>query len=617
MSMSPDGRKRPRASDVEERDVKRLRNEDSHQVDGNNSVTDDPQSNEILLDKMGKMEKLYKEILIQSALIFQHQSFSKRLGLKQQMVPTHMMHRLETTWRSYEGVRKQIEWFTAQSGKNLPSSSQASGSRPSSTLASIMRLASNVTPPKPLDLPTPVNLYIAGQYTPLESPAPPEKDEVVEVITQEPPAEVISQVPPSGQARTDNQESLHQPLDNTSSAQPAQAIQTGLVEPPPPVENPMQLQNQILVENDLSSAMNYSTLGLDELEALVNGNAFENVSSTLDMTMGGNSQNPALNNVNVNVATNQSQQTSNEILASLGLETGTTQLQPPQSTINVDQSQQQTQQSNPQPQQQDQSADFEFSQALSNGTAGLANDMDFSALAGLFSNEQPPSTIPQPSTSAGQTLDNGSKADKIDGLDDTLSAGNGPTSKNNEIAVAKPGAISDSGQIIDTASKQNQSQNQLQESTANQDNDMTSLLSFEPASQPLSLPQTTPITAPVQPVLSNAVQTAVDSQSVPPPENTQQSESSHTDQSQQQNVQLTQPGFDNIASQPFPDFGAFQPDLQVQSRGQNQTGDLQIGQDQNNEFGQIDMSDFNFTDAGIENMGMGGDEFERLMAEFE
>ncbi|WWC65384.1 uncharacterized protein I303_108002 [Kwoniella dejecticola CBS 10117] len=699
MSTSPEGRKRPRASDSDERDVKRLRNDNAPGAETGEKSNHQtgPPSQEWLTEKMSGMEKLYKEVLIQSALIFQHQSFSKRLGLNQQNVPSSMMHRLEATWRTYEGLRRQIEWCMVQTGTKLPASPSANtgSGKPSSTLAAIMRLASNVTPPTSTQLPTPVNIHVAGKYIPLDSPASPDSEkEGTSITTNTTPVEqkpgldalATSQIPSDQQTGADvmvkleNQKSVTNNSGDQSQQTQTSTVQTGLVEPPPPVSIPLQVQVAMDADANVNvngnGAIDYSTLGLDELEALVNGNAFGNLAPDMGMSMdmntdiSSNNNNPSnlIANPGINLNGEQNPPNSggngNSLFASLGLDTGTQQTQAAQSTISLDQ-QSQSQQPQAQ-QQQDQPIDFDFSQALSNGSAGLEGDMDFSALAGLFSNEQPPTSIPEHlNLASGSQMDQGTESNKVEGLDSIFPDGiqnsisNDDSNLNNDNSGSNNN--SQSGAVVDDAQNINsvEAPNQVQPQNQKQDQDLSSsLLSFDQppqtVQQALQVSQPPAVTstaasAPsaVQSTAENAVQPSGDTgtQAVSQVDQVQQPQQPQPQEQQEQQADFSV-NVDNSQSQsqsqqqPF-DFG-FQPDLSLPTQIQNQnqaqnSGQTQIldieqmaqqqqpeqdqdqdqDQDQGNEFGQIDMSDFNFTDAGIEGMGMGGDEFERLMAEFE
>ncbi|OCF39808.1 hypothetical protein I317_06360, partial [Kwoniella heveanensis CBS 569] len=131
------------------------------------------------------MEKLYKEVLVQAAMIFQHQAFSNGLGL-QDKVPLHMMHRLEITWRTYEALRRQTEQCMAQSGQTTSTNASSSLStnhaklvpslhtKPTSTstLSALSALATSGTPPKTIDLPIPAHLAINLDNLRSASPIP-------------------------------------------------------------------------------------------------------------------------------------------------------------------------------------------------------------------------------------------------------------------------------------------------------------------------------------------------------------------------------------------------------------------------------------------------------------
>ncbi|WWC92153.1 uncharacterized protein L201_007107 [Kwoniella dendrophila CBS 6074] len=705
MSNSPDGRKRPRQSDVDERDAKRLKNVNG--IDNVNNVNENEKtkegfgektrSQEWVSEQMNRMEKLYKEVLIQAALVFQHQSFCKRLGMSQQRVPTHMMHRLETTWRTYEGLRRQTEWCMAQSGEKSPKSPMIN--KPSSTLAAINRLASNPVPPKTMELPTPVNLSIIGEYIPLASPPPLKQKDIItldqktivdeiSIPKTEPQIEnqvqVSDSVPPNnGSISAENQDlamngdlntaalnvsdtSIPQPLAPT---QPQ--AQTGLVEPPPPIQQIQAPIQPIEPQIQPDGTMDYSTLGLDELTALINGNSFDSLSSSMNLPTNTNSTNYDVNTVtnlnNQDNAQNQVQQDTNQMFASLGLDTGVQTSIPSQSTISSDQPQQlsndtqnqtgiQAQLPDQQQQQQQQTQqpaiEFDFSQALTNGTAGLDGDTDFSALAGLFANEQPPIQIPDQNSNTASGPVN-TDINKMDGLDSII--GNAINGDNNTNTNTNSAAA----QSVENPQKQQDSQQDSQGQIQNSNGTGTLAApeqSIQSAQQKVKSPvinqtqaQSQPQAEPPTPLLEqnqkSSVQGNESSVLKPQPSSEPQqtdlsqqptAQSTIPDQSQSQQQARTQqqpnpPTSAAIPVQPQLQSQAFQPDFQIPQPFQpdlsgqfdqfnninNANNNVPVdGSGNTGEFGEIDMADFNFDDAGLEGMGMGGDEFERLMADW-
>ncbi|WVW80992.1 hypothetical protein I302_102983 [Kwoniella bestiolae CBS 10118] len=602
MSPSPDGRKRPRPTDkADERDVKRSKNIDGQgdtmtmQVDGNHK--------EWVTEQMNRMEKLYKEVLIQSALVFQHQSFCKRLGQTQQKVPKHMMDRLETTWRTYEGLRRHTEWIMAQSGDQPIKSPLSTTSKPSSTLEAITRLASNPLPPNTLELPTPINLSIIGEYVPISTSVVPDKEDTSaakvipdkSVVEDIPIPKVEEQPEPSAQPDTnvisgpsEIKKEIEQPQ---LQAQPAEIpiTQTGLVQPPPPVQQPQPQPPQIPTETEIqpldAGNIDYSTLGLDELTALING---DGSAASFD---------------NSGIPTNDQQSnTNNEIFASLGLDTAIA----------------------PSQQQPAQTMELDFAQALNTGAGGLDGEADFSALAGLFANDQP--SIPQ-MTEGGE---NGGMNMNIEGLEGLLGDTSNTTSEQPTVDIK---------QNLQGDQAQSQSQLQPQDQTSDHQTDLAvpnneqinhqiSQPSIPPDPQPQPEAQPTTentVPAPAPPPKQTQTQRQTQVQSDQPESNQQQQESQQQQQeaapppltSQPQSNTLPEQSLQPPVDQSFfqPDFSLPDPTNQAQTQNQNQEFNLDVSAG-GGEFGEIDMSDFNFTDAGLEGMGMGGDEFERLMAEF-
>ncbi|WVO17483.1 hypothetical protein L204_105175 [Cryptococcus depauperatus] len=119
-------------------------------------------------DLLRKVKKLYNEVVLQAAIIFQFMDYSKRIGLVDKKVPTHMTERLEWSWRAYEGMRSRIQWDTAEGDLSkmlspmpplpLPKSTTLANSIPSSVSPiplKSLRSSSTVPFPKaPVSRPT-------------------------------------------------------------------------------------------------------------------------------------------------------------------------------------------------------------------------------------------------------------------------------------------------------------------------------------------------------------------------------------------------------------------------------------------------------------------------------
>ncbi|WWD08464.1 hypothetical protein V865_006576 [Kwoniella europaea PYCC6329] len=619
---SPEGRKRPRPSDADERDVKRLKNVD---MDGDGSMKDGI-GQEWIAEQMSRMEKLYKEVLIQAALVFQHQSFCKRLGLNYQKVPTHMMDRLETTWRTYEGIRRHVEWSMAQSGEKPPTSPN----KPSSTLEAITRLASNAIPPKTMELPTPINLSIVGDYIPVLSTISPDKPEEVVVDQSQIQAPVLDksgedasavkreesvpvQANQNGEDTITTKEIKNDQQQLPSENQVLPVSQTGLIQPPPPIESQPRPHPQV------DGGLDYSSLGLDELTALINGNSFDTTTTSQPL--------PIPDSITNNDA--QNQQNGNEIFASLGLDTG---LPPSNSQHQQDGSQGQQQPLQP--------MEIDFTSAL-NGvttTGGLDGEADFSALAGLFANEQPP-TLPENQIGngnnnvnadiSGLVKEDSALNNSLEGLESLLEGNNEVNQSTSVVNADNNGNL----EIQKEQSSENQVQNQNNVQISNEqpntgnptqvavsdggpaDGQNESKLNETQMPPPVDNPPDQSQSS-VQPTDETQVQPQSQSSNPEQPQPQPQPES----QSQSQRQPEAQPQLESL-SQPQLSFDQqlFQPDFSLPDTS---TANADINQGFNvdgvggGEFGEIDMSDFNFTDAGLEGMGMGGDEFERLMAEF-
>ncbi|WVN89647.1 uncharacterized protein L203_104877 [Cryptococcus depauperatus CBS 7841] len=123
-------------------------------------------------DLLRKVKKLYNEVVLQAAIIFQFMDYSKRIGLVDKKVPTHMTERLELSWRAYEGIRSRIQWDTAEGDLSkmlspmpplpLPKSTTLANSIPSSVSPiplKSLRSSSTVPFPKaPVSRPAPLTI---------------------------------------------------------------------------------------------------------------------------------------------------------------------------------------------------------------------------------------------------------------------------------------------------------------------------------------------------------------------------------------------------------------------------------------------------------------------------
>ncbi|WWD20578.1 hypothetical protein CI109_105054 [Kwoniella shandongensis] len=569
--------KRPRPTDIEERDPKRAKNSSESDVapakpvleEGSTSamtasasISSTPTKGQIWVrEQLGKMEKLYKEVLIQAALIFQHQSFSERLGLKGQRVPVHMVHRLETSWRAYEGLRRQTEWCISQSGQqplNKPTQPSTIDVNVTSPFSHDQAQKPIASPPKSIPLPIPSHLTANGRPPAVSSPIPLGAASLLAFDGQR------LQAPPG-----------NEPI----SLDAAQTLQ----QPPFQQTQPMQeqdiLQDGSTTNTTATAGVDYASMGLDELTALINGDASsfdlnmgaqiqqqqqqqqqlqggsqaqqqQQRPQTIDLTLDDNSNvnqsaatAGAISIENGQVAQSNNSASDEAILASLGL--GTTQQQ--------SQSQSQPQAPNQNLGGQNVSAqqapapttmDFDFSAALPTGTT----EPDFSALAGLFPSSddvgQQATGSMSGSTTAQQPNLTAQETSKMDQSLESLMGGSGATSTDANMlgATLEAGNGSGSDALV-----------------INSGTDNTAI----PARQ--------------------------ESEIVPDVSN----------QDTMSNLIAELEANNGVVQQPSGGVGV----------GVG-VGDLDASY---GEMGGIDMSDFNFTDSG----GMDGDEFERLMAEFQ
>ncbi|KAK8850397.1 hypothetical protein IAR55_004315 [Kwoniella newhampshirensis] len=546
--------KRPRTTDIEDRDPKRVKNEsDASKVAATSSTptraATTPTKGQLwVLEQLGKMEKLYKEVLIQAALIFQHQSFSERLGMKGKKVPTHMMHRLEASWRSYEGLRRQTEWCMAQSGQQP--SKPVLTNKPTSTLEAIAKLApvpsvpsptnhktmasENISPPRSIPLPIPSHLTVNGQIPAVSSPIPLGAASLLAFDGQR------LQGPPGNEpiAISGGSDTTFQ----TQVSQQPPFQQTQIQSQPPLQQNDGQssMTAQIPLDGSMDGSgggIDYSSMGLEELTALINGeaSAFGALDTTgqqqtqeqlqpqtIDLTLGGD---PTAN-ASGSQAVQNSPANNDAVLASFGLERLS---QPPQDLESQIVSSDQHAQNN------GATLDFDFSAALPTGSA----EPDFSALAGLFSADdtQAPASAPQAAESTGQELG------KIEESLETLMGGHAGVQ------------VED-----DTAATAIQPDNNLNDEVP------------APPAQPIPEMST-------EETMTNLI-----------------SELSHAHPTSNNNGTVANDS-NTIPGQPTEDLAGAT------------SGEFDAGY---GDMGGIDMSDFNFTD----NVGMDGDEFDRLMAEF-
>ncbi|WVQ95528.1 hypothetical protein IAU59_002625 [Kwoniella sp. CBS 9459] len=750
-------------------------------------------------NQIESMEKLYKEVLVQAAMIFQHQAFSKRLGL-QDKVPLHMMHRLEITWRTCEAFRRQTEQCMAQPGSSTATNTSTTAppstfpahaklvpslhKKPTSTstLSALSSLATSGEPPKTIDLPIPshlaINLDNLRSASPIPMPIPPAvgTDGIADLDKASTSAPVSATAAASGSAvdasasqpsNAGNQAQAHtliaqqaplgneaqdqivqmqggaqgnvghagqgegasratsqaqaqaQAQDTTTSTVPlshshplstesavqlppvhpvpdaqmslplsatqalpqAQSQQLSLLQSQPPqFQSQPQLQAQLQAPPQPQGVMetqgdvDYSTLGLAELSALINGDSFDPLSMGLPIP---DTNQQALDQAQstlastlvrdpqqlVNIGFSQQQQPQQQ-------QHQQQPLQDQQSSNNLTgttsngQAQAQTQPNQPQQQSQQQDsamAEFDFAQAF--GSASAGTEGDFSALAGLF-----PSSMPDFGSANGgdATLQTGSAQDQNQNqnqnqgqnqnqnqypkegdssFDGMFSVPSNAEPTNNGAGQSRMAGDTQQQSQAQTQPLQSQQQNGTAEGSSTEDQNMAALLSFD--SDPPS--QAAQAAAPSQP-RTQQQQQQQQSQTQPQPQAPTQSQSGlqaqdqtqsqaqmsldPQSQTQQPPPQQTEPQVQNPIPASVPDCSQAQGQAQpiIRTEDATQTMTQPLGQDPNQyqtqnlidtqsaneqfgDLGPIDMSEFDFTDAGM-GMDLNGDEFERLMAEF-
>ncbi|WVQ86032.1 hypothetical protein IAT38_008200 [Cryptococcus sp. DSM 104549] len=274
--------KRPRAPDTDERDNKRVK--------GTPSVGEVETK---ISEQIAKVGKLYNEVLIQAALIFRHQSLARRLGLKERRVPGHMTQRLELSWRAYEGLRKQVEWEPTDDPqiKPLPPLPLPKSTTLAATIASLVTpfpSKSTTTPRAPQTVPTPApsispTTSIHPKSIPMPMPGhltggPGGIPGQAQAVSSPIPLGAASSLAFSGQALQEAQPIIP-PLPDlpelpemtpSGASQTSQSFQPQpqLSQPQPQQEQQEQPQQQPMQE---VAPMDYSSLGLEELEMMING----------------------------------------------------------------------------------------------------------------------------------------------------------------------------------------------------------------------------------------------------------------------------------------------------------------------------------------------------------
>ncbi|WVR08485.1 hypothetical protein IAU60_005540 [Kwoniella sp. DSM 27419] len=628
---APDVRKRPRSAEEDERDAKRQKDGFGQVVDGGGAGgtldADQGQGQAWLNDQMHSMEKLYKEVLVQAALIFQHQSFVKKLGMREQKIPQHMMDRLETTWRSYEGLRRQTEWCMVQSGQQ-PLKTLTASYTPTSTLSALASLAASSTPPKAIDLPIPSHLAInidgigaqAAPHVPLETTnmdaleheAPVQLEPTIDTqaVAQDTTVDPALTVPPM-QSVPEASSAPHinpaQPQDQSMLPGAATGMttdQSSQVLMPPAPDTASQVD---------TANVDYSTLGLAELTALINGDSFDTLAG-----MGLSTDQPVVVNT-APIGSGSGQQGAQDVLASFGLSSEPQPSQPSAGQANdagpipahVGTQQQarevqgQVQPTDAQAQAQVQapttgSMDFDFSQALSGSGGGL--DGDYSALAGLFGGDQDDGAQAQEQLQGGQGGD-------TTALDSIF----GPSSATQNVS----GSNQPSGMVGSAPEPSNDQQTQ-------DNTDLTSMLALTTGG---GVPSQSAVGQPVQ---GDGQSQQTLAQPPPPATQAQQLPSAANPEQPSTTRAPSQPAMPPAPPAPAPVVNpAPAPEVQapteaqalVQASAQAQAPaplDQPFQREQEQDYGDlgaIDMSDFDFTDAGM-GMELNGDEFERLMAEF-
>ncbi|ODN82798.1 hypothetical protein L202_01071 [Cryptococcus amylolentus CBS 6039] len=206
-------------------------------------------------DKLVELDKRYSQLVMQAALVFQYTVFSRRIGLQNAEAPIRMTRRLEQCWRSYEGLRRQIQWDPAMGEK--PKCLQAI---PPIPLPKSVTLASLIPAPAP----------ILKKSSSPELPQETKTEVVQEVQVKAEPAggELHAPLPLPAHLISDS------PAGPTSTASPVplgaastNAFQGQALREAAPITEP-QAQAEAGAG---AGSLDYGSMGFNELSSLING----------------------------------------------------------------------------------------------------------------------------------------------------------------------------------------------------------------------------------------------------------------------------------------------------------------------------------------------------------
>ncbi|WVQ70601.1 hypothetical protein IAR50_000120 [Cryptococcus sp. DSM 104548] len=217
-------------------------------------------------DKLAELNKRYTQLIMQAALVFQYSVFSRRIGLQSDTAPSHMTRRLELCWRSYDGLRRQVQWDPSMGEK--PKCLQVIPPIPlpkSITLASL------------IPAPAPAPRHSLSQHSPkeikkdmAEATVKPEPAGVDEIHAPLPlPAHLISDSP-AALASTASPIPLG---DASTKAFQGQALREAapILEPPASGQQPQHGAGAGAEAGAGAGSLNYGSMGFNELSSLING----------------------------------------------------------------------------------------------------------------------------------------------------------------------------------------------------------------------------------------------------------------------------------------------------------------------------------------------------------
>ncbi|KAE8541528.1 hypothetical protein D1P53_002890 [Cryptococcus gattii VGV] len=225
-------------------------------------------------DLLKGVEKLYSQVVIRAALIFQYMDYARRIGLKNTKVPVHLQQQLELSWRAYESLRTRIHWDDSKGDRP-----KALSSTPPLPLPRSVTLATSIpTPPIP---PLPLKSSTSA------SPSTSSSLQALKISAQAP-----LPIPPHLREKHDGPQSQAHtqtapfaspiPLGAASSlAFDGQALQEAPPVPPPSLSGTVASSIAIPANGSGGSggtgtgagagAVDFSSLGFNELNQLING----------------------------------------------------------------------------------------------------------------------------------------------------------------------------------------------------------------------------------------------------------------------------------------------------------------------------------------------------------